>query len=97
MTGKQTHKPTGDKTATTKRAEGIGRATQEDMDSWLSAQGLHLDDANGVELQVALPMADAAAQVEALVPLADTEATAQLDAATIHRLRAAAAASRKPA
>ncbi len=77
------------------RAPRIGRETHNELGQWLSEQGLRLDDADGVEVHVPTPHVDPSPA--ATVGLADVEATGALDAATIQKLREAAAASRRPA
>lgn len=85
---------------TSKRADGsaktprIGRQTHDELGHWLTSQGLRLDDADGVELQVATPQVDL--EPHGASALTDVEATARLDAATIQKLRQAAAAARQP-
>lgn len=73
----------------------IGRETHNELGKWLDEQGLTLNDADGIEVHVPTPHVDLAPPVDADV--ADVEATGALDAATIQKLRAAAAASRRPA
>lgn len=96
MTGKPNDSKQADKASASKRQGGIGRETREDMESWLSSQGLMLDDANGVEVQLPRPSVDPAPPNPDGPAAHDIEATAQLDQATIQALRMAAAASRKP-
>lgn len=71
----------------------IGRETATELQSWMSAVGLELHHADGVEVEVPRPAVDLAPEVHVDAPLnaTDTEATAQLDQATIQLLRAAAA------
>jgi hypothetical protein len=44
------HIMTQDQHSVSSRDAGIGRQTQEDLEQWLLAAGLHLDDADGVEV-----------------------------------------------
>ncbi len=96
MTGKPNDKQPTNAASATKRRDGMGRETREDMESWLSSQGLRLDDANGVEVELPRPQVDPAPPSVDAAGTIDIEATAQLDQATIQALRTAAAGSRKP-
>ena len=76
------------------RSSRIGKETHNELGKWLDEAGLRLDDANGVEVHVPAPRVDLSPA--ALATATDVEATGALDAATIQKLREAAAASRKP-
>lgn len=75
--------------------ERVGRQTAQELEQWLEEHGLELADADGVEVTTPTPTTADRAEPSPL-SLRDTESTARLDAATIQKLREAAAASKRP-